>query len=330
MGNNYSTATLVASPLTCETPIISSKESNVNNNFSPEERVNLLNTEVIAMQSFIVVQVLILKQSLKDSTLEKSPSDISSEVKRLKGVKDILCQQNEGLLQENLSIMQLLCSCYSRTRNNTEIYRINCSNRFEVLSRTDVDDDRKPGRSENSVTEEFLTNDDVRNRTKIQKSCIANRKYRNSDYPRRMTHRQTIIDVKKYESVSRTNKIIKDHHENRLSVNRMTSTYSNVVRNKKKNIVLFTDSIPKTLCMGELDRYINGGKVHLKSFPGSKANKLNHPILEEHQYDVAAIHVRINDLLKGMPNNVTVDSICNDIREIALRCHNHNVNIAVE
>ena len=81
--------------------------------------------------------------------------------------------------------------------------------------------------------------------------------------------------------------------------------------------------------MGELNRHINGGKVHLKSFPGSKANQLNHhtiPILEEHQYDAAAIHVVINDLLKGMPNNVTVDSIFNDIFEIALRCRNHNVN----
>ena len=108
----------------------------------------------------------------------------------------------------------------------------------------------------------------------------------------------------------------------------MTSTNSNVVRNKKKNIVLFTDSILKTLHIGELNRHINGGKVHLKSFPWSKANQLNHhtiPILEEHQYDAAAIHVGINDILKGMPNNVTVDSICNDILEIALRCRNHNI-----
>ena len=100
------------------------------------------------------------------------------------------------------------------------------------------------------------------------------------------------------------------------------------MRNKKKNIVLFTDSILKTLRIGELNRHINGGKVHLKSFPGSKANQLNHhtiPILEEHQYDAAAIHVGINDLLKEMSKNVTVDSICNDILEIALGCHNHNI-----
>ena len=106
------------------------------------------------------------------------------------------------------------------------------------------------------------------------------------------------------KAVSRTNKNIKDHHENRI-----TSTYSNVVRNKKKNVVLFTDSILKTLSMGELNRHINGGKVHLKSFSGSKAKQLNlHTILipEEHQQEAAAIHVGgINDLLKGMSNNVT-------------------------
>ena len=52
------------------------------------------------MQSFRVDQVLIIKQSLKDSTLEKSPSDISFEFKKLKEVNDILRQQNESLLRE--------------------------------------------------------------------------------------------------------------------------------------------------------------------------------------------------------------------------------------
>ena len=108
-----------------------------------------------------------------------------------------------------------------------------------------------------------MTNNDLRNRKKIQNSCITNRKYKNNALPKK---NDTQIDHNKRESVkavSRTNKIIKDHHENRLNVSSMTSTCSNVVRNKKKNIVLFTDSILKTLPMGELNRYINGGRVHL-------------------------------------------------------------------
>lgn len=55
-------------------------------------------------------------------------------------------------------------------------------------------------------------------------------------------------------------------------------------------------------------------KVHLKSFPRSKAKQLNHhttPILEDNQHDAAAIHVGNNDLLKGTPN-VSVESLYND------------------
>ena len=184
------------------------------------------------MQSFVVDQVLILKQSLKDSTLEKSPGDISSEFKKLKEVNDILRQQNESLLQEHSSkntIIQLLiknqeylnksvCNWKSlldvdetfktvpkgllKQGNNTEISRISCSNRFEVFSTTDDDDDddddnSKSGKSDNIITEESLTNDDVRNRkNKIQKSCITNRKYKKKHYPRRTTHSQKITDVK--------------------------------------------------------------------------------------------------------------------------------------
>ena len=177
------------------------------------------------------------------------------------------------------------------------------------------DNDSKSRKLDNTITDDFLANDNARNKKKIQKSCITNRK-----------HKKNAL-AKMNEAVNRTNKNIKDHHENGI-----TSTYSNAVRNKKKNIVLFTDSILKTLRMGELNRHINGGKVHLKSFPGSTAKQLNHhtiPILEEHQYDydAAAIHIVINDLLKRMSNyvTVTVDIICNEIFEIALRCRNHDI-----
>ena len=50
------------------------------------------------------MKVLILKQSLKDFTLEKPLNDIFFEIKRLKEINDILLQQEiESLLQENLS-----------------------------------------------------------------------------------------------------------------------------------------------------------------------------------------------------------------------------------
>lgn len=68
------------------------------------------------------------------------------------------------------------------------------------------------------------------------------------------------------------------------------------MRYESKNIVHFTESILKTIRMRKLNRYAEGGKVCLKSFPGSKTKQLNHtiPILEQHKSDAAAIHDGIN------------------------------------
>ena len=62
------------------------------------------------------------------------------------------------------------------------------------------------------------------------------------------------------------------------------------------NVVIFTDSMLKSLRMREFNKNLNGGITHLKLFPGSKAKQMDHhviPILKEHQYDVAVIHVGI-------------------------------------
>ena len=96
---------------------------------------------------------------------------------------------------------------------------------------------------------------------------------------------------------------------------------------KKKKVVLFTDSILKTLSMGKLNSCINGANVQLKSFPGCKAMQLDHhtiPILQEQYYDAAGIHVGINDLLNSSSKK-SVDEICDDIIKIALRCRSHNI-----
>ena len=64
------------------------------------------------------------------------------------------------------------------------------------------------------ITEEFLTNNDMRNRKKIQKSCITNRKHKKNTLPK-LNDSQT--DDKRRENikaVSSTNMNIKDHIEN--------------------------------------------------------------------------------------------------------------------
>ena len=96
---------------------------------------------------------------------------------------------------------------------------------------------------------------------------------------------------------------------------------------EKKKVVLFTDSILKTLSMCKFNSWINGANVQLKSFPGYKAMQLDYhtiPILQEQYYDATGIHVGINDLLNSSSKE-NVDEICDDIIKSALRCRSHNI-----
>ena len=110
-------------------------------------------------------------------------------------------------------------------------------------------------------------------------------------------------------------------------LNRLPSTFNNLISRKKKKVVLFTDSTLKTLSMGKFNSCINGANVQLKSFPGCKAIQLDHhtiPVLQEQYYDAAGIHVGINDLLNSSSKK-SVNEICDDSIKIALRCRSHNI-----
>ena len=69
----------------------------------------------------------------------------------------------------------------------------------------------------------------------------------------------------------------------------------------------------------EINRQIQGGRIHVKVFPGAKSTQLNHvtPTLEEYSYDAAIIHVGINDILRSkhdeldkLPGNIKVGNTC--------------------
>ena len=52
----------------------------------------------------------------------------------------------------------------------------------------------------------------------------------------------------------------------------------------------------------EINRRIQGGRIHIKAFPDAKSTQLNHyvsPTLEGYSYDVTIIHVGINDILRS-------------------------------
>ena len=54
--------------------------------------------------------------------------------------------------------------------------------------------------------------------------------------------------------------------------------------------------------MKHLSSQVEEGRIHLKAFPGAKANELDHylvPTLEKFDYDCAIIHVGINNILRS-------------------------------
>ena len=197
------------SPVVYETPIIESNEDTVgDNNRCLEGKVNLLNVEVIAMKSFIEDQMLIVRQSRKDSTLQKSPCDGNSEIARL--TEEIADLRNENrtksciiqTLLENDNTQQkplatntsdfIVPNKYVRTPRNNTI--ISTSNRNQELSKND------------DIENESNTRDFV----KPTKAAEPNKtgKTHNSDARKKSTnsvihcHKRTQQHVKKYDNVT--------------------------------------------------------------------------------------------------------------------------------
>ena len=80
--------------------------------------------------------------------------------------------------------------------------------------------------------------------------------------------------------------------------------------------------------MREFNNHLKEGIAHLKAFPGSKSQQLNHhsiPISQEHEYDGAIIHVGISDLIKNSNENKDATKIARDVIDIVLQCQNHNI-----
>ena len=60
--------------------------------------------------------------------------------------------------------------------------------------------------------------------------------------------------------------------EEQDSINNIKSTFVNVIIPKKKNIALFSDSIPRGMKMKQQIFQTNEKRINLKTFPGAQAN----------------------------------------------------------
>ena len=107
---------------------------------------------------------------------------------------------------------------------------------------------------------------------------------------------------------------------------RIKNSYRNAVIHKKGNIALFSDSIPRGINIREINRQIQGGRIHVKAFPGAKSTQLNHyvtPTLEEYSYNAAIIHVGINDILTSKRDEL--DKLHGNIIKVGNTCQKYNI-----
>lgn len=68
----------------------------------------------------------------------------------------------------------------------------------------------------------------------------------------------------------------------------IVNTYHSFIKPRRKEICLFTDSMPKGVNMRNSNSSLGGGRADLKAFPGVKSTQHNHqlrPTLDEFQYD---------------------------------------------
>ena len=85
--------------------------------------------------------------------------------------------------------------------------------------------------------------------------------------------------------------------------------------------------MPRGMNIKEINRQTPGERIHVKAFRGAKPTQLNHyvtPTLKEYSYDVAIIHVGINDILRSKHYD-ELDKLPGNIMKVANTCQKYNI-----
>ena len=96
---------------------------------------------------------------------------------------------------------------------------------------------------------------------------------------------------------------------------------------KKRNIIIFGDSIPKGINTRLLNTNLTKSKAISKCFPGASSNdfiRYIKPTLQNPQnlFESAILHIGVNDLLKRDSN---IDAVTNNIMKIASECKTYGI-----
>ena len=113
-------------------------------------------------------------------------------------------------------------------------------------------------------------------------------------------------------------------------------SYNNAVKSawlnsgKQNRIIIFGDSIFRGIRFREFNNEIKSGYAKFKTFLGADSKEILHyvnPTLESGNYDSAAFHFGVNDLLqKTISKSDSVENLVENIRKTAVKCMSHGVS----
>ena len=121
--------------------------------------------------------------------------------------------------------------------------------------------------------------------------------------------------------------VVNNYPENQHSYGRKFSASESKFSKRKKQIVIFSDCIPRGIRLREFNYWLHKGYAQLKSFPGGTSNELLYyvePTLQNKNFDDALLHVGVNDLLNDESQD-SVQNLLDNLRQIGLKCKSAGV-----
>ena len=118
-----------------------------------------------------------------------------------------------------------------------------------------------------------------------------------------------------------------NYPENQHSYGRKFSASESKFSKRKKQIVIFSDSIPRDIRLREFNYWLHKGYAQLKSFPGGTSKELLYyvePTLKNKKFDDALLHVGVNDQLNDESQDC-VQNLLDNLKQIGLKCKSPGV-----
>ena len=95
----------------------------------------------------------------------------------------------------------------------------------------------------------------------------------------------------------------------------------------QRDILIFTDNIPKGIRIRELNTFIKNGKTKIISFPGATSKDILHYLdvhLTNSSLDLIILHVGVNYLLEDSSKS-QIENLEKNLRSMADKCHTYGV-----